>query len=150
MKCILTVAFYSLDGYYLMDVLGVKVRLSPKCNQGSFCECTRVKCSFKSIITTKAQLLRFSFSGQNHFQWSARGKYNVSIKISIFKTVRRLDTTCHPGDTTSKVSFCVEPSYCFKNANMVFAPNSPIENDFDPKKEIQSILKVVLLWRVSL
>ena len=71
---------------------GFKVKLSPKCNLGSFCECTRVKCSFKSIITMKVPLLRltvFLFSGRNHFHWSAR---SIS-KIAIFKTLRKLDTT---------------------------------------------------------
>ena len=46
-----------------------------------------------------------------------------------------------PGDTMSKVSCCVEPSQCFKNsdfdANIVFAPNTPIKNKFDPKTKIQ-------------
>ena len=74
----------------------IKVKLLPKCNLGSFCQCTWVKPSHKSIITMKAPLIRlnvFLFSGQNHFQWSARGIYYVSIKIAVFKTLRRLDTT---------------------------------------------------------
>ena len=63
----------------------LKVKLSPKCNLGSFCEWIWVKCLFKSIITRKETLLRFTIFlllGQNHFQWSV-----------IFKTLRRLDTT---------------------------------------------------------
>ena len=38
----------------------VKIQLKPKCNQGFFCECTRVKPSCKSIITMKEALLRFT------------------------------------------------------------------------------------------
>ena len=52
---------------------------SPKCNLGPFCECTRVKRSFKSIINTKAALL-----GHNHFQVSARGKYMLASKSLFF------------------------------------------------------------------
>ena len=36
-----------------------------------------------------------------------------------------------PGDTTSKVSCCVEPSYCFKNSDFdasVRVPLHPTEN----------------------
>ena len=68
----------------------VKAKLSPKFNQGFFCECTRVKPSYKSIITMKEALLTFtvfSFLGQTHFQWNARG---ISM-IAIFKTLRRFD-----------------------------------------------------------
>ena len=54
-----------------------------------------------------------------------------------------------PGDTTSKVSCCVETSYCFKDkdvdATIIFAPGTPIENEFDLKKKIRSISKVPLL-----
>ena len=36
-----------------------------------------------------------------------------------------------PGDTTSKVLCCVEPSQCFKNsdfdADIVFAPSTPVK-----------------------
>ena len=41
--------------------------------------------------------------------------YTKVYKLAIFKTLRRL---CRdPGDTTSKVSCCVEPSWCYKNSN---------------------------------
>ena len=77
----------------------VKVKLSPKSNLGFFfffCECIWVKPSCKSKITMKEALLRFSvcsFWGQTHFQWECYGRFYNNIKISIFKTVRRLDTT---------------------------------------------------------
>ena len=38
----------------------IKVKLSPKCNLGLFCESTRVKPSCKSIIMMKEALLRFT------------------------------------------------------------------------------------------
>ena len=47
-----------------------KAKLSPKCNLGFFCECTRVRPLCKSIYTIKAALLRFTvflFLGQTHF-----------------------------------------------------------------------------------
>ena len=83
----------------------VKVKLWPKCNLGSFCECIWVKPSCKSIITMKEALLRFtvfSFSGQTHFQWECYG--HNSIKISIFKTVRSLDTTWNFAGSITRVS----------------------------------------------
>ena len=46
-----------------------------------------------------------------------------------------------PGDTTSKVSCRVEPSYCFKNndfdAIAKSACSTPTENEFEPKTKIQ-------------
>ena len=42
-----------------------------------------------------------------------------------------------PGDTTSKVLCCVEPSYCFKNSDFdAIARGTSIENEFDPKTKI--------------
>ena len=45
-----------------------------------------------------------------------------------------------PGDATSKVSCCVETSYCFNNrdfdAIIEFARSTPIENEFDLKTKI--------------
>ena len=61
-----------------------------------FCECIWVKPSCKSITTKKEALLRvtiFSFSAQTHFQWECMGHFYTSIKSTIFKIVRRLDTT---------------------------------------------------------
>ena len=61
-----------------------------------FCECTRVRPAYKSIIKMKAPLFRFTvflFSGQNHFQWECYGHLSNRIKIALFKTLRRLDTT---------------------------------------------------------
>ena len=48
----------------------LEVKLSPKYNRGFFCECIRVKPSYKSIITMKEALLRFTvfsvkFSGRD-------------------------------------------------------------------------------------
>ena len=45
-----------------------------------------------------------------------------------------------PGDATSKVSCCVETSYCFKNRDfdaIIGACSTPIENEFDPKTKIR-------------
>ena len=84
----------------------VKVKLWPKCNLGFLCECTWVKLSCKSIIMTKAPLLRFtvfSFLGQNHFQWECYGHFYDSIKITIFKTLRRLDTTWNFASSITRV-----------------------------------------------
>ena len=66
----------------------LKVKFLPKCDLGTFCECTRVKCSFKTIITMKAPLLRltvFSFEGQNHFQWSAGANTMLALKLLFLK-----------------------------------------------------------------
>ena len=79
-----------------------KAKLSPKCNLE-----TRVKPLCKSIITTKEALLRFtvfSFLGQTRFQWECYGHFHVSIKISIFKTVRRLETTWNFAGSITRVS----------------------------------------------
>ena len=73
----------------------LKVKLLPKSNIGFICECIWVKPSCKSIITMKEALLRFtvvSFSGKLIFH-GALGHSDASIKIAIFKTLRRLDTT---------------------------------------------------------
>ena len=67
-----------------------------KMQPGFFCECTRVKPLCQSIIMMKEVLLIFtvfSFLGRTHFQWECYGYFRGSIKISIFKTLRRLDTT---------------------------------------------------------
>ena len=83
----------------------LKVKLSPKCNRGSFCECTQVEPSFESIIMTKALLLSlsvFSFLGPNNFQWSAWSKSYVSN--AIFKTLRSLDTTWNFARSITRVS----------------------------------------------
>ena len=55
--------------------------------------------------------------------------------------------TCRdPGDTTRKVSCCVEPSYFFKNSDfdtiVKNACSTPTENEFDLKTKTWSILKV--------
>ena len=77
--------------------LSSKVKLWPKCNQGFFCECTQVKPLYKSIITTKEALLRFTVSlffwVKLNFNGSATGTLYVSIRITIFKTLRRFNTT---------------------------------------------------------
>ena len=58
-----------------------------------FCECKWVKPLCKGIITKEEAHLRFTpflFSGQTHFQWECYGHFYASIKIAIFKTLRRL------------------------------------------------------------
>ena len=49
------------------------------------------------------RLIGFSFSGQNHFQWSAMGTF-IRIKIYIFITLRRLDTTWNFARSITRVS----------------------------------------------
>ena len=69
----------------------------------------------------------FSCSSQTHFQWECYGHFYDSIKVSWSKSFF-LVTLCtqtmlsvlvfmcrDPGDATSKVSCCVQTSYCFKN-----------------------------------
>ena len=46
----------------------------------------------------------FSFSGQTHFQWQCLGQISHSIKIAIFKTLRRLDTTWNFARSITRVS----------------------------------------------
>ena len=97
--CLLLRFFLHLLLLFLLNshLSHLKAKLSPKCNLGFFfCECIRVKPLCKCIIMTKEALFRFtifSFSGQTHFQWECYGHYYDSIKIAIFKTLRRLDTT---------------------------------------------------------
>ena len=72
-----------------------KVKLSPKSDLGFICECICVKPLCKSMITTKEAFLRFtvvSFLGKFIFN-GVLGHSNASIKIAIFKTLRRLDIT---------------------------------------------------------
>ena len=60
----------------------VKAKLSPKCNRGFFCECTRVKPSYK--ITMKEAILRFTVflcSGENHLQWECYRHFHDNIAI---------------------------------------------------------------------
>ena len=44
----------------IQEARNIKVKLSPKCNLGFFCECIWVKPSCKSIITTKEAILRLT------------------------------------------------------------------------------------------
>ena len=74
----------------------LKVKLSPKSNQSFICDRIWVKPSHKCKITTKEALYfyRFtvvSFSGKLIFN-GVQGQSYTSIKIAIFKTLRRLDT----------------------------------------------------------
>ena len=49
-----------------------------------------------------------------------------------------------PGDATSKVSCCVETSYCFKNGDFrKSARSTPIENEFD----LKSFIVIMLLHK---
>ena len=92
---------------YFVNTVIIKVKLSPKCNLGCFCEFTWVKPSCKIIITMKEALLRFTvfwFSGRTHFQWECYGHLYDSIKITIFKTLRRLDTTRNLACSITRVS----------------------------------------------
>ena len=79
-----------------------EVKLSPKC---IFCECMQVKPLCKSIIMTKEALLRLTvFSSQTHFKWECMGYFYNGIKIAIFKTLRRLDTTWNFACSITRVS----------------------------------------------
>ena len=85
----------------------VKVKPSPKCNPGFFCEYLWVKSSFKSRITIKEGLLIFTilwFSAQTHFQWECMGHFYACIEIAHFKTLRRLDTTWNFARSITRVS----------------------------------------------
>ena len=82
------------------------MKLSPKSNQGFICVWIWVKPLCKSIITTKEALLRFtvvSFSGKLIFN-GVRGHFYASIKITIFKTLRSLDTTWNFACSITRVS----------------------------------------------
>ena len=83
------------------------VNLSPKMQPRLFCECIWVKPWCNSTITMKDALLRltvFSFSAQIHFQWECYRHFYASLKISIFKTIRRFDTIWHFAHSISRVS----------------------------------------------
>ena len=85
----------------------VKIQDIQISNQGFFCECIWVKPSCKILITTKEALLRFavfSFSGQTHFEWECLGQISDSIKITVFKTLSRLDTTWNFARTITRLS----------------------------------------------
>ena len=93
---------------YCISVLHINqsTSLSPKSNLGFICECIWVKPSSKSIITTKEALLRFtmvSFSGKHIFS-GVQGHFYTSIKIALFKTLRRLDTTWNFARSITRVS----------------------------------------------
>ena len=82
------------------------MKLSPKSNQGFICDWIWVKPSCKSIITTKEALLRFtvvSFLGKLIFN-GVQGHFYASIKITIFKTLRRLNTTWNCARSIARVS----------------------------------------------
>ena len=97
----------------------------------------------------KEALLRFtvfSFSGQTHFQWECYRQISDSIKIAIIFSKQCTQTmfsmlvfVCRdPGDTMSKVSCCVEPSWCFKNSNFDAITNLPQQTqiEFDLKTKV--------------
>ena len=84
----------------------IKVKLKPKSNLGFICECIWVKPLCKSTITTKETLLRFtvvSFSGKLIFI-GVQGHFYASIKIAIFKALRRPDTTWNFARSITRVS----------------------------------------------
>ena len=84
----------------------IKAKLLPKCNLGFFYECIWVKPSCKSIIMTEEALSRFtvvSFSGRLIFNGVLRDCY-ANIKITIFKTLRRLDKTWNFACSITRVS----------------------------------------------
>ena len=65
-----------------------------------------VKHSCKSIITIKRhyEFTLFSFSGQTHFRWECLWQISDSIKIAIFKILRKLDTTSNFARSITRVS----------------------------------------------
>ena len=69
--------------------------------------CEGVKPVCKSIITTKEVFWRltvFSLLDQTHFQWECMGHLYSITKITIFKTLRRLDTTWNFAHNITRVS----------------------------------------------
>ena len=83
-----------------------KVKLSPKSNQGFIYDWIWVKPSCEFIITTKEELLRFtvvSFLGKLIFN-GVLGHSDSSIKIAIFTTLGRLDTTWNSACGITRVS----------------------------------------------
>ena len=85
----------------------LRVKLSPKCSLCFFCDCIWVRPLCKSTMMLKEAPLRFtvlSFSAQTHFQWECMGHFYASIKIAIFKTLRRLDTTWNFACSITRVS----------------------------------------------
>ena len=83
--------FVVADGVYVRLMHNdVKVKLSPKCNLGFFCECIWVKPLCINIIMTKEALLSFtvfSFSGQTHFQWECLGHQGLYIWTWTMRTL---------------------------------------------------------------
>ena len=84
------------DDIERLHLISFKVKLSPKCNLGSICECIWVKPSCKSIITKKEALFKISHS----FVFSGELIFNGST----VKTVRRLDTTWNFARSITRVS----------------------------------------------
>ena len=81
-------------------------RLSPKSNRGFICDWLWIKPSCKSTITMKEALLRFTvvlFSGKQIFN-GVKGHVYASIKISIFKPLRSLDTTWNSAHCITRAS----------------------------------------------
>ena len=72
-----------------------------------FWKCVSVKPSCKSIITVNKALLRFTiflFLGQTYFQWECLGHFYATMKIAIFKPLRRLHTTWNFARSITRVS----------------------------------------------
>ena len=91
---------------FLSFKVSIKVNLSPKSNQGFIWDGIWVKLSCKSIITMKEVLLKFtvvSFLGKLIFN-GVQGHFYASIKITIFKTLRRNDTTWNFARSITRVS----------------------------------------------
>ena len=91
---------------FIVYSLHFKVKLSPKSNQGIICDWIWVKPLCKCIITMKEALFRFTivlFSGKLIFN-GVQGHFYASIKIAIFKTLRRLDTTWNFARSITRVS----------------------------------------------
>ena len=131
----------SMDQHVSVCFRLVKVKPSPKCNLGFICECIRVKPACKSIITMKEV---FNLTGRrvmvdrssslpvrSHLgidavclPWRRRARdpaANVSSSKTFIVCAHKQCSQClcswDPGDTTSKVSCCVEPSKCLKSSD---------------------------------
>ena len=71
-----------------------------------------------SNLRIKAKLQQ---KGQTHFQWDCHGHFYDSIKIAIFKTLRRLDTTGNVARSNTRVSTHEHQhwEHCFCTQNLL-------------------------------
>ena len=110
----------------------------------------------KSIITMKEALLRFtvvSFSAQAHFQWECTRHFYDSIKITIFKTQRRHDTTWNFAHSITRVSTHkhVHWEHCFNHIHSQKKPRLHFGRIFTWVSNLDTAgMKVRVLWIHSL